>query len=278
MGKKIIWDIENVPMILADFSLYRQGMHNYDNVLQESFMICVCWKELGKGKIHSVSLLDDPKRFKADPTDDYHVVKTIRDLFDDDIDLLIGHNIINFDWKILNTRMISHGLDPLPKPRMADTLRMARREFKFPSNKLDSIAKYLGEGAKIITPKGLWIDTLMGKRKAVKDMVDYCKGDINISETIYLRLRPYDRLHPNLSVKDGLIKDGEIPTTKDLYCPKCGEKGKLIKQGIATLNSGRYQKYQCRADKCRGWSRGRRNMDSKASTGVAVADKYLHSQ
>jgi DNA polymerase elongation subunit (family B) len=254
-------------MIAPTFDLFSKNPTPFDNVLQDWFILCVCWKKLGEKKIHSVSLLDDKKRFEKDHTDDYHVVKTIHEVLGE-ADMIVGHNIARFDWRKLNTRFVYHGLDPLPKPRMADTLAIAKKEFYFSSNKLDYIAQYLGVGQKMDTPKGLWLQTLVGDKKALKTMVDYCKQDVQVSEDVYLKLRPYYTTHPNLSTVD----DNHNGKCK---CPKCHSEN-LHKRGTSHTNAGVFQRYKC--TDCNGWSRGRENLASKKHTGVAPTHKYLSSQ
>ena len=79
-------------------------------------------ERIGSKSVKSVSLLDDPKRFKKDRTDDYHVVKTIRDTLAD-ADMIIHHNGDRFDIRKINARLIYHGLYPLPKLVALDTLK-----------------------------------------------------------------------------------------------------------------------------------------------------------
>lgn len=265
--KILIFDIETSPIIAPTFSLFNKNPTSHEHIIQDWFMYSVAWKFLGKKKIHAVSLLDDKERFKKDHTDDYHVVKTMHDVLSD-ADLIVGHNVDAFDWKKLNTRFIYHGLPPLPKIRSVDTLKIAKKEFKFTSNKLDYIAQYLGVGAKMETPKGLWNRALMGDKAALKTMVEYNKQDVQVTEDVYLKLRPFYTVHANLSTVD----DKHNGACK---CPKCNSEN-LNKRGTAKTNAGVFQRYQCQD--CHGWSRGRENLASKKHTGVAPSKKYLTGQ
>jgi DNA polymerase elongation subunit (family B)/predicted RNA-binding Zn-ribbon protein involved in translation (DUF1610 family) len=248
--KTVIFDIETSPIIVPTFSLWGEVGGNHKSILQDWYVISVAWKTLGEKKVHAVSVLDDAKRFGKDHTDDYHVVKTIHEVLLD-ADVIVGHNIAKFDWKKLNTRFIKHGLKPLPKKKMSDTYKTAKREFNFTSNRLDYIAAFLGLETKMETPKGLWLDVLKGSRDAVKTMVKYNKQDIVVSEQVYLKLRPYDTTPVNASVG-----------SETTVCPKCGGKH-VQKQGTMTLSTGKYQKYQCQD--CGGWFRDKVNLLSKAA-------------
>lgn len=267
--KILTWDIETTSMVISEFSLFNKNNVSHKNIIQDWFMICAAWKWMHKKKSEGVSVLDDPKRFAVDPTDDYHVVKELHSVLME-ADLIVGHNSDGFDWKIFNTRCIKHGLPPVPKIRSVDTYKIAKKEFKFSSNKLDYIAKYLGVGQKLETQEGLWLRALKGDKKAIKDMLKYNKVDVIITEEVYLKLRPFYTTHANLSTV--LDHEGK----KELHCPKCNSKDSLQKRGYQYTNVGKFQRYQCTC--CGGWSRGRKNLLSKTHTGVAPSDKFLHSQ
>ena len=65
------------------------------------------------------------------------------------------------------------------------TLKLSRSKFKFNSNKLDYIAKYLGMGEKIKTEFGLWKDIVLNKDKdAMAKMVKYCQQDVRLLEKV----------------------------------------------------------------------------------------------
>lgn len=265
-NRKITMDIETAPMVAATFSLFNKSPLNPKFVLQHSFVSCVCWKYLDEDKVYSVSLLDDKRRFKRDHTDDYHVVKTAHEVASE-AGLLIGHNFAGFDWKTLNTRFLYHGLGPLPKRRIADTYKIARREFKLYSNRLESIADYLNFDGKIGTDSSLWLGVLSGDRQAIEDTVEYCKQDVRVSEEAYIHLRPFDTMPVNLSVDPAA-------SPENLICPKCGSEGSLKKRGFTEC--GRYQRYRCNS--CTGWSRGKENLLTKKNTGATIASKTLTSE
>lgn len=241
--KIIIYDIEVIPAICATFTLYPESIH-HDNLLQDWSIVCVCWKELGKKTIYSSSVLDDPKRFKKNSADDYHVVKKVRDVFED-ADILIGHNIRKFDTKKYNSRLISHGLPPLPSGILQlDTLSEIKKVAAFTSHRLDFLGKVLmGEG-KIDTPKGLWIKALKGDKKAIQDMTNYCKGDVKLTEDLYLKILPYIRSHPHVGALAG---DDRHET-----CPKCGSDE--LWQNKVRYTAAGVKKIQKQCAKCHGYA------------------------
>jgi hypothetical protein len=228
----ILYDIETLPMTCAVFTLYPESI-GHDNILTDWSLISVCWKELGRKTIYSTSILDDPKRFKKDVNDDFLVAKKMREVFET-ADIIVGHNSKKFDTKKLNARLMYHGLDPLPIGiHQVDTLTEVKKVAAFSSNRLDYLGKHLLDKGKIETSKGLWLRILKGDASAVKEMVVYNKGDVQLLEDLYLKILPYMKSHPNVTAMAGDHKhDG---------CPKCGStdvKNKMTKYtaaGVARL-------------------------------------------
>jgi hypothetical protein len=184
-------------------------------------------------------------------------------------DILVGHNIDKFDVKKCKTRFAAHGLPVLPKIRTADTYKIARNEFSFSSNRLDYICKYLGIDGKFDTSKGLWEREARGGEEgyeAVVEMYEYNKQDVRINEELYLKLRPWDKKHPNISL---LVNDGK---GGDKACPKCGSTH-LHKKDERFIKSagGRFQRYDCQG--CGSVVRGSDNLLSKKHTGTTIASK-----
>ncbi len=210
--RQLYWDIETAGIVATTWNLYPESIP-HDNLLQDWFIISISWKFQGETKIHSVSVLDDPKRFKKDRTDDYHVVKTMRDVFDN-VDILVHHNGNAFDVKMFNSRLMHHRLPPLPKMAMVDTLRETKKVAKHTSNRLDFLGqKFLGIG-KQQTPPGTWKKAMHGDPAAIKTMVTYNKRDVTILEGYYDVLAPYMKTHPHRGAMMG--------KHKDFSCPKCG--------------------------------------------------------
>jgi DNA polymerase III epsilon subunit-like protein len=222
-------------------------------------MVSACWKELGKKNVHSVDLTDDKKRWENDIHDDYYVVKTIANAIRD-ADVLIAHNCDKFDLKYLKARMMKHGLDPLPSRILTiDTLKMARQTGRFMSNRLDYLGQFFGVGGKVETEKGLWMKVLKGDTKAVKAMTHYCKGDVDLLEKVYEKLRPYAKSHPNLA------------DTGTLNCPRCNSGNYHIHKHRVYASGLRYPEYQC--NDCGGYFNGRTAIKSDDITNIELYGK-----
>lgn len=237
--KIILWDIETSLMKVASFTLYPEYI-SHENILEDWHIICGSWLELGNKNPQVISTYNE---------DDKKVAKKLRDVLYN-ADLIIAHNGDKFDLRKLNTRLIYHGLEPLPPIRSVDTLKEARRIAYFTSNKLDYLGTFLGVGKKIETSKGLWIKALNGNKTAIKEMAKYNKQDVLLLRDIYLKLLPY--------IKHPIVYD-------EHSCPNCGSY-KLQKRGFQKSRVTQYQRYQCQD--CGSWSRDR-------ISNIAIKPNYL---
>jgi len=241
--KIVLFDIETLPAVAATFSLYPESIP-HDNILQDWSIICIAWKFLGKKPIYNSSILDDLKAFKKDVSNDLVVLKKIREVFEE-ADIIIGHNSKHFDTRKINARLIFHGLDPLPSGILQlDTLKEIKKIATFTSHRLDYLGKHLlGEG-KIETSKGLWLRVLKGDESAVKEMITYNKGDVQLLEELYEKIKPYIKNHPHLGAIGGWDKDET--------CPNCG--GDSFKTSKIRYTAAGVKKIQKQCDKCHSYT------------------------
>lgn len=246
----LIYDIETSLQLVSVFQLKYNDFIDPDSIIQERHVVSVCYKWLGEKKVHSISLLDDPKRFAKDPHDDKYVVTEFHKIILT-ADCIVAHNGNSFDYKYLKTRMLVHGLPALPPVTTVDTYLVAKQQFLFNSNRLDYLGKLLGFGGKISTPKGLWLKVLNGDRKAIETMVQYNKRDVTLLESVFLKLRPFMSSYLNRELF------GRIG------CPRCGSH-KIQSRGVHRAISRIYQRYQCQS--CSGWFRAVKNDKSISTT------------
>jgi hypothetical protein len=120
----------------------------------------------------------------------------------EDADEIVGHNSDKFDLKWIRTRFIFHGHKSIPEFKSIDTLKISRSKFNFPSNRLDAIGKYLGFGGKKDTGGiQLWHDIIQrNSRKAMNEMIDYCKRDVELLEKVFLKLEGYSKPKTHMAV------------------------------------------------------------------------------
>ena len=139
-------------------------------------------------------------------------------------DEIVAHNGDNFDLKWIRGRGIKSGIDLSETIITHDTLKIARQKFRFNSNKLDYLAKYLGVGGKIETNYSLWKEIILDKnQKSLKKMIKYCNNDVAILEQVWYKLKPY------ASHKTSV-------TTDRKKCPECGGSTEVSK--LRTRASG----------------------------------------
>lgn len=239
--KILLWDIETSPLVVATWGLFEQNIP-IDNIFHDWFIICASWRWYGDDKTYAVSLVDDPVRFKKDFRDDRLVVEVLFNLIHE-ADIVVAQNGDNFDMKKLAARSLFHSLPPIRKIPSVDTLKEARRSFKMTSNKLDYLGQHLGLGAKMDNPRGLWIKAMAGRRSAIKQMVLYCRQDVDLLYALYERLLPHMKNHPNMNL---------IQRT-DYCCPSCGSPH-VIRKGTRISKTGVKQEWQCQ--ECGSYSTG----------------------
>ena len=237
--RTLFYDIETSLQPVAVFQLKNQDWINPDYILAERHVISICWMWLGEKKVHSVSLLDDPKRFAKDPHDDKHVLEVFHKVLME-ADIIVHHNGDCFDKRYLDTRMLVHGMEPLPPIASVDTYKVAKARFMLNSNKLDYIGGLLKVGRKKQTSPGLWMRVLNGERKAIQEMVSYNKQDVLLLRDVFLKLRPYIPNHINRELFGGT------------GCPRCGSH-KIQSRGVHRAISRVYRRWQCQNPSCMGW-------------------------
>ena len=164
------------------------------------------------------------------------------------------HNCKNFDVKMLEVRCLANGLPPLPTVQVIDTLEIAKKKFRFPSNKLDSLAAYLGIGRKIETGGiELWKKVQQGDEKALGDMVEYCEGDVDLLVEVFLALRGR-----------GLVSafNAALYYDDDLHrCRACGSTDLEATGRKVTTPSGIYNEIRC--TECETVQRDKQNQTTK---------------
>lgn len=217
-----------------------------DNVIEWPRTICAAGKWYDEKQVMFAAEWDGGH-------EEFH--RTVWDWYDA-ADIVVGHNLANFDSKHLKAGWAIYGL-PSPSPwKTVDTLKVARSEFAFESNTLDSLCKRLGVRAK--TDKydaDVARAALDGDVKAQQKLKRYNVGDVRATEQAYDRLRPWVKNHPHLSMFTG----------EEWGCPNCGNKDiSRHDSGFAYTQVQRYRAYQC--PKCGAHIRGNRRLQDPTQT------------
>jgi DNA polymerase elongation subunit (family B) len=164
----------------------------------------------------------------------------------EEADAVVHYNGARFDIPTLNKEFVLEGMTPPAPFKQIDLMRTVKRQFRFPSNKLDYVCGALGLGTKV-EHKGhkLFIECMDGDPRAWKIMKRYNKQDVVILERLYYALLPWIYNHPNYNQ---FTKLGAKPV-----CVNCGGKH-LQSRGTSKTKAYEYDRYQC-VD-CGAWSRG----------------------
>jgi len=239
--KVLVFDIETAPGTC--FYWRRKTTYiNKEMVIEKPGKI-LTWaaKWLGEQDVMSDSILA-----YGNMEDDFKVCESLWHLLDD-ADIVIAHNGDRFDIKMMNARFLSHGLPPTSPYKSIDTLKIARRYFGFDSNRLDELGQDLGIGRKMEHEgMSLWIRCLDGDQGAFDTMIRYNEQDVLLLEELYLKVRPYDKSHPNVSL---------YSQNEQVKCAKCGSNNVEAVEKHVYSSATRYRLYKC--TDCNGFSRSR---------------------
>ena len=234
-GPNILFlDTENVGNLAMTWGIHDQRI-SYGDIVHEWFMVSGQWSWGDQKKVHTVSLLDDPKLFKNNFRNDRHVVQTLRDVISE-CDILVGHNIKGHDLKKIKAKVVEHGIEPIRMPQIVDTLQWAR-EFGFTSRKLGDLCKKLELTHKLLHEQGLFLKAALGSEDAIRKIVRYGVGDIPTCRELFYKLRPHATNGPNMNLYTA-AKAGMV-------CPRCGS-AHLVVDKYKITSTGKYVSYQCR--------------------------------
>lgn len=221
--KILLLDIESSPNTAHIWGLWNQNI-GISQLMESSYVMCWAAKWLGNDEVMYDSVYNSsPKR----------MLKKVHKLLNE-ADAVIHYNGTKFDIPTLNKEFLLNGMTPPAPYKQIDLLKVARNQFKFPSNKLDYVAKALGVGQKIRHPgHELWVRCMNGDSEAWELMEEYNKFDVVLLEKVYNRLIPWIKNHPNHGLH-----------TPDAVCPNCGGNH-YQHRGYYHSKSMSYRRFQC---------------------------------
>lgn len=255
-GPRIITlDIETAPLVSMHWGIHDENI-GLEQIQQDWSILAFAYKVLGKKRVYFYST---GGRGRAKVRDDRALCRELWKVLDG-CDIVVTQNGKRFDLKKIRSRMIQQGLRPFSEPRHIDTWEQAHKRFAFTSTKLAWTSKLLTKVPKSAHKKfpgfELWLGCLQDNRAAWAEMRRYNIRDVEATERLYLKMRPWIQQHPNVNTY------GE---REDVRCPKCGSL-RLQSRGYELTQVGRFHKLQCQ--RCGGWSR------TRATTNKATS-KYL---
>ena len=248
--KVLIMDVETAPIIGYVWKMYDNNLS--PNMIKQDWHL-LSWAAKWLGDPPEKTMYMDQRKAK-NIEDDKRILKGMWKLMDE-ADILITQNGVSFDTKKLNARFILNGMQPPSHYRNIDTLKIARRNFKFTSNKLEYMTDQLCTKYKKLKHSKysgfeLWKECLAGNAEAWDEMEKYNKYDVLSLEELYQKLIPWDG-----SIDFNVYNDSE-----DYVC-KCGST-EFKKRGFFYTNTGKFQQYSCKS--CGHLSRSSENLLSKS--------------
>ena len=228
----MFFDIETSPNIGYFWRPGRKVSIDYDNIITERKIICICWKYLGYDDIYDLTWEKKNNGF-CDKNMLKEFIKEINDAH-----IVVGHNGDAFDVRWIKGRALQLGLDPITNVHSLDTFKLARFNFNLNSYRLDYIAKYLGLGAKVSTGGfDLWKRVMDGDDDALEEMVHYCRNDTVLLEDIFVKIAPYVDNFPKTNMSFIMNGDRE-------GCTKCGSYN-ILKHGHRYTIAGKKRRWMC---------------------------------
>lgn len=233
----LILDIETAPYLIRSWGTYET---NALEIVEEVKILSVGYRWLGDKKT-TVEALDTH-------TED-ELLRIVNQLLAI-ADVIVAHNGDKFDLPMLRARMLKLGFQPPSPSRTVDTLKIARKQFKLPSNRLDSLGSFLGLGNKVEHEGyGLWKKVLAGDKDAWSRMKRYNARDVDLLHDVYLRLRPWAPSHPVAGPVRAPQTLGE--GLEDKECRVCGSPD-LESRGYWRTAVLTKRKWRCRG--CGAWT------------------------
>lgn len=227
-GRVLVWDIETWPATAQVWGLKQHGYISPSMIVDHGGLMGVAAKWADSPEIMWRAEWHEGGR-RA-------VVEWLWELLNQ-ADVSVTYNGVGFDMKHVNREFILHGL-PRPVPaRQVDLLRVARKRFRFLSNKLDYVASQLGLGHKTQHAGiELWQKCAQGDVEAQALMGRYAKQDVRLTYNLYKRLYAW---------LDGSANMG-LWTGAEVACSSCGGTDLVREAGkwVATAQT-QYAVYRC---------------------------------
>lgn len=239
-----LFDVETLPLVGYAWGMYEQNI-GMEEVISGTGLLSWAGKFLNGAEMYSDILTSK----EAPQKNDKRITKSCWE-FLSNCDIVVGHNLVGFDSKVVNTMFLKHDLPPL-KYVQVDTLQVARNNFRFDSNKMGFINRALGIREKM-SNEGfpLWKNCHNGDKQALKTMLEYNQNDVLALEDLYYKLRPYIR-----NINFALYNETDLS-----ICPVCGSAD-LDDDGHYYTPAGKWKAVRC--NDCNAPSRRKTNLLDK---------------
>jgi predicted RecB family nuclease len=242
--KIVVFDIETSPNLVYSWGLWQQNIA-INQIVEPQDILCFAAHHVGTKKIEAHAAWDDRDA----------MLKRLWTLMDE-ADYLVGYNHVGFDNKHVRAQFAAAGMTPPSPHRDIDLLRVVKKQFRFPSHKLDYVCRALGLDVKVSTGgMDLWTRCMNGDEKAQQKMLRYNRQDVRITTQLFNRLLPWiDNLNVPLFDSGGTA----TATSQDVArCTRCGGT-RIQKRGMAHATAHSYQRFKCM--ECGGWMKSAKSI------------------
>jgi DNA polymerase elongation subunit (family B) len=238
--KILLLDIETAPNLAYVWGIWEQNV-GLNQLMNADYMLCWSAKWKGDETIYFASREKNSAKI---------MLKPLHKLLEE-ADAVVHYNGKRFDIPWINREFILNGLKPPSPYKQIDLMETVKRQFKFPSNKLEYVTKALGVGEKVKhIGFDLWLGCIKNDKESWKLMQEYNIGDIVVLESLYDKILPWIKGHANHSMH----------SKGELVCPRCGSSH-VQKRGYTNTLASTFQRYQC--VKCGGWFKDNTRLNSK---------------
>lgn len=228
--KTLILDIETRPNLAYVWGLWQQNVA-LNQMVDAGRVICFAAKWHGQRGVE----------FSSDHHNGHTQMVTHAWELVNEADAVVHYNGKAFDMKHLSREFLLQGLPPPAPHKDIDLLTVVKKQFKFPSNKLQHVSEQLGLAGKLQhSGFDLWIKCLEGDDKAWNTMRRYNIQDVRLTEQVYDHLLPWIHNHPNVL----LYKEQQDG------CTRCGSDD-YQRRGVRHTATCTYARFRC--NKCNGW-------------------------
>lgn len=246
--KILLFDLETSAAVVYAFGRNKQFI-NQDAVHKEGGVILMAsYRWLHEDKTH---ILVDQQEVREGT--DLTVTSELWALFYE-ADAVVAHNARNFDVKMLEAACLRNDLPPLPTVHILDTLEIAKKKFRLPSNKLDSLAAFLKIGRKVShSGIDLWVRVQQGDEKALLEMLEYCEHDTNLLYEVFIALR-----------SRGLVSGFNAANYYNdnvTRCKTCGGHDLTYTGRTVTTPTGKFKEIRC--NDCGSVQRDKQDLNTK---------------
>lgn len=236
-------DIETAPNLAYVWGLWNENI-SIQQLREAGRVLSVCYKF--RGESSTQFCIPDDKNAAPGPSIPGMVACTLDELYSawSSAEAIVTWNGDRFDIPHVQRLFLENGYGPPSPSASIDLLKTVRKQFKFPSNKLDYVAgRLLGQNKLKHPGFELWKRCMDGDPKAWELMLRYNRKDVILTEKLYDKLLPWISNHPSVPLRESQVSG----------CPACASR-RYECRGYAYTSVSAYRRYRCLS--CGRWYRG----------------------